>query len=65
MSDEVRRDVNKWGRRVRKEAAYFDGRQFAARNLYWKNYVINASGVLFRRQYALNLAESDFTRWRN
>lgn len=58
------RDVNKWGRRARKEAAYFDGRQFAARNLYWKNYVINASGVLFRRQYALNLAESDFIRMR-
>ena len=60
------RDVNKWGRRARnnKEEAYFDGKRFAAHNLYWKNYVINASGVLFRRQYALNLAESDFIRMR-
>lgn len=51
-----KKDVNKWGDRPRHgEAACFDGRAFAGHNLYWKNYVPNASGALFRREYALRV----------
>lgn len=55
------RHPNHWGRRrKRKEFASFDGRKFAEYNLYWKNYIINASGVIFRREYALRLSDSSF-----
>lgn len=55
-----RRDVNHWGRRTRNEAQCFDGKSFATHNLYWKNYIINASGVLFRREFALRVMDSDY-----
>lgn len=55
-----KKDVNKWGKREKKREAYFDGKSFAAHNLYWRNYVLNASGVLFRREYALNLGDTSF-----
>lgn len=58
------RDVNHWGKRAKKEAACFDGKRFASHNLYWKNYIINASGVLFRREYALKLADINFADMR-
>ena len=58
------RDINHWGRRARREHAYFQGSAFAEHNLYWKNYTVNASGILFRREYALRLAQSDFLRMR-
>lgn len=54
------RDVNKWGRREKNRESYFEGKSFAIHNLYWRNYVLNASGVLFRREYALNLEDSGF-----
>lgn len=54
------RDINHWGRRAKKGSAFFDGRQFAEHNLYWKNYTLNASGILFRREYAVRLARSPF-----
>lgn len=54
------RNPNHWGRRRKKGFACFDGRRFAEYNLYWKNYIINASGVIFRREYALKLAGSPF-----
>ena len=56
-----KRDVNKWEKRARQEAARFDGKAFALHNLYWRNYVLNASGVLFRREYALKAIHSGFT----
>ena len=55
-----KRDINHWGKRARKEHAYFDGPSFAAHNLYWKNYTVNASGILFRREYAVKLSQSEF-----
>ncbi len=58
------KDVNKWGKRKMRNEAYFSGKKFAVHNLYWKNYVLNASGVLFRREYALNLSNSGFTEMR-
>ena len=57
---ERRRDVNHWGKRRRKEAACFDGARYAACNLYWKNYIVNASAAVFRREYALNLEGTGF-----
>lgn len=54
------KDVNKWGSREKKGESYFDGKSFAIHNLYWRNYVLNASGVLFRREYALKLEDSGF-----
>lgn len=55
-----KRDINHWGKRARKGHAYFDGPSFAAHNLYWKNYTVNASGILFRREYAVKLSQSEF-----
>lgn len=54
------RDPNHWGRRKKKGYACFSGKRFAEYNLYWKNYIINASGVIFRREYAENLTRSSF-----
>lgn len=58
------RDINHWGRRARKGYACFPGPAFAEHNLYWKNYTVNASGILFRREYAVRLAQSDFLQMR-
>ena len=59
-----RRDVNHWGRRGKKLFACFDGRAYAEHNLYWKNYIINASGAIFRRDYALRLPDMSFVTMR-
>jgi hypothetical protein len=46
-----RRDINHWTRRqVKQHYGLYAGSDYAARCLYWKNYVINASAVLFRRE---------------
>ena len=50
-----RKDVNHWGKRTRWEAAVFDGECYARCNLYWRCYIINASGALFRREFALGV----------
>lgn len=59
-----RKDVNHWGKRSKKGVAAFSGVDYAVHNLYWKNYIINASAVLFRREYALNLMDSPFVQMR-
>lgn len=38
----------------------FNGKLFAEYNLYWKNYIVNASGAIFSRAYANRLAQSPF-----
>lgn len=49
-----KRDVNHWGkRRLKAQSNVFDGHKYALKNLYWKNYIINASAVIFDRQKAL------------
>lgn len=59
------RDINHWkGRERKKQYASFDGARFAAHNLYWRNYLMNASGILFRREFAVNLAHSEFLSMR-
>lgn len=37
----------------------FDGKDYIIHNLYWANYVYNASAVLFRKKYAQNI---DFSK---
>lgn len=59
-----KKDINHWGGRVKNDYSYFDGKEYAEHNLYWKNYIINASGVVFRREYALNLINSPFQTMR-
>ncbi len=60
-----KKDINHWGwKRVRLGISRFEGADFVRHNLYWKNYVINASGVLFRREYALTLCGTRFEEMR-
>lgn len=59
-----KKDINHWGSRKKKGAQCFDGVQFATHNMYWKNYPVNASGVLFSRDCALELAGSAFQHMR-
>lgn len=54
----VKKDLNKWGYRIKKKYAMFDGTDYANHNLYWRNCICNASGVLFRREYAIRNIES-------
>ncbi len=56
----LRKDVNHWGHRKAKANSCFNGVLFATHNLYWKNYIINASGAIFSRQKALTLLNSSF-----
>lgn len=60
----IYKDPNRWGQRYTRDALLFEGKDFLRRNLYWRNYVINASAVLFRRDMALKLADSDFLKMR-
>lgn len=48
----MRKEYDRWTwlqRKSRKGYAVFPGTRYIAGNLYWKNYVYNASGVVFRR----------------
>ncbi len=55
-----KKDINHWGKRKKKKAQCFDGVQYATHNMYWKNYPVNASSVLFSKCYALELTDSAF-----
>lgn len=60
-----KRDINHWRKYAKKKTySCFDGKLFAEHNLYWRNYMINASGILFRREFALRLQNSDFITMR-
>lgn len=59
-----RKDINHWGNRKKKESQCFDGMQYATHNMYWKNYPVNASSVLFSKRYALELTGSTFQHMR-
>ena len=51
----LRSDYDRWGRKqLRRKDGFgvFDGREYIVRNLYWRSYVYNASGVLFRANLA-------------
>lgn len=53
-------NVNKWDSSLKKETACFDGTEYIKNNLYWSNYIVNASAVIFRREFALKLERSTF-----
>lgn len=45
-------DMNKWGKSEKKRKnkyALFNGQAYAIHNLYWRNYIANASSALFRK----------------
>ena len=48
----------------KKDVVTFDGKKFVKHYLYWQNAVINASGVLFRREYAVKLKDHPFQTMR-
>jgi len=52
------------GKKPNTSACFFSGKTYAAHNMYWNNCIINASGVLFRRSYAVNLYDSVFLNMR-
>ena len=64
QSNVSRKDYNKWGRRRAKRYACFDGVEYVKHNLYWRNCIYNASGVLFRRDKAISIADSSFATMR-
>lgn len=45
-----------------REYQVYDGKKYAARHLYWYNYVFNASSVVFRKDIAMKV---DFGRYTN
>ncbi len=60
----IKKDANHWGKRKEKGMAIFDGNKYILHNLYWRNYIINASGVVFKREYASKLVGSSFVNMR-
>ena len=58
-------EANYWGKnKPAVSACRFPGKAYAEHNMYWNNCVINASGVLFRRSYAMKLYDSVFLNMR-
>ncbi len=57
--------VYQWEKNENKAGAIcFDGKKFAEYILYWKNDIPNASGVLFKKEYALNIHNKKWTDFR-
>lgn len=58
-------EANYWGKKKPAvSACRFSGRAYAEHNMYWNCCVANASGVLFRRSYAITLSNSPFLNMR-
>lgn len=48
------RDFDRWTSKQLQRPSkigVFDGKDYIERNLYWRNYIYNASGVVFRKKY--------------
>lgn len=62
----INRPVQKWGKKEQQNPAIsYDGRKFAEYILYWHNNIPNASGVLFKKEYALRIQNQTWTTMRN
>ena len=64
---DLHRDINQWGNRklnLPEKHSVIDGRRFAARNLYWRNYIANASAVLSRADHLRRIDLHDCIRMR-
>lgn len=58
-------EANYWGKkRLAVSASRFSGKAYAEHNMYWNCCVANASGVLFRRSYAIKLSDTAFLSMR-
>jgi len=58
-------EANYWGKKKPAvSACKFLGKAYAEHNMYWNNCIINASGVLFSRSYAITLSDSPFLNMR-
>ena len=56
-------DFDKWTTEDQKHrVSTYNGNQFVKRNMYWHNYIYNASGVIFRRSVALGIQNN---KWVN
>lgn len=47
-------DMNNWGKKkqsIKEKYFVFNGAEYATHNLYWYNYIANASAVVFRRSH--------------
>lgn len=54
------KDMDQWTDRqlnVSDKCKVFDGKEYVSRNLYWSNYVYNASGALFRKDAFLKMKD--------
>lgn len=57
------KDMDRWTKKQQNNLMkykLFPGMNYAAKNLYWTNYVYNASGVLFRKSASLKIFD---TKW--
>lgn len=58
-------EANYWGKnKPAVSVCRFSGKAYAEHNMYWNCCVANASGVLFRRSYAVNLPDTSFLSMR-
>lgn len=61
----INRAVQTWEKNEKQVSAIsFDGKKFAEFILYWSNKVPNASGVVFRKEYALRIQDPTWTTMR-
>lgn len=61
----INRPVQKWEKEEQRNPAIsYDGKKFAEFILYWYNNIPNASGVLFKREYALQIQDLTWTTMR-
>ncbi len=65
--NDLHHDINQWGSRklsLPEKHSVIDGRRFAAHNLYWRNYIANASAVLSRAGHLRRIDLHDCIRMR-
>lgn len=58
------KDINHWTPQERGRTILYDGKSYAEHCLYWKNYIINASACVFRKETALRIANYDWGQYR-
>lgn len=61
----INQNVHYWSKEeAQTDAICFDGQKFVEYILYWQNEIPNASGVIFRKEYALHLKNQEWTKFR-
>ena len=57
------KDFDRWTKkqlRCKEKFAIFNGINYATKNQYWKNYIYNASGVVFKKDTFFNITNSNW-----